>query len=269
MSRLAKQVAEIGVTDTLAAQDTPVHRLDPRAKLAATVLYLGVVVSFDRFTVSALIPLVFFPVYLCASGRIPPGYIFRKMVWVSPFALAAAAVNPFLDTQPLTTFCGMNISAGQVSFLSVILRFALTVGATLALLAVTGFYRLVWAAERLGLPKVLAVQLMFFFRYLFVLAAEAIRMMRARSLRTFSNRGMGLRSYGPLTGRLLLRTLDRAERIYTAMTARGFAGTVHSLSPHRFRMRDGIFVAGWTLFFATVRWIDLPAALGRAAMEWM
>ena len=269
MSRLAKQVAEIGVTDTLAAQDTPVHRLDPRAKLAATLLYLVVVISFERHTVSALIPLVFFPVYLCASGHIPPGYIFRKMVWVSPFALAAAAVNPFLDTQPLTALCGVEISAGQMSFISVMLRFALTVGATLALLAVTGFYRLVWAAERLGLPKVLAVQLMFFFRYLFVLAAEAVRMMRARSLRTFSKRGMGLRSFGPLAGRLLLRTLDRAERIYTAMIARGFSGTVHAFSPLRFRFRDGMFVVGWALFFAAARWIDLPAALGRAAMERM
>ena len=126
----------------------------------------------------------------------------------------------------------------------------------------TGFYPLLRAAEGLGAPRVLVVQLMFFFRYLFVLADEAIRMMRARSLRTFAGRGAGISSFGPLTGRLLLRTLDRAERIHRSMIARGFSGEIHLCRPLRFRATDGVFVLFWLIFFAASRSVDLSTVIG-------
>ena len=61
------------------------------------------------------------------------------------------------------------------------------------------------------------------YRYLFVLFDEADRMKRARASRTFSK--SGLRSWNVLSGiigQLFIRSSERAERIYSAMCARGW-----------------------------------------------
>ena len=65
---------------------------------------------------------------------------------------------------------------------------AITVVA-LILIAVTGFNAVCLALDKLGTPRVFVVQLVFLYRYMFVLVDEAARMVRARSLRTFEGGG--------------------------------------------------------------------------------
>ena len=76
--------------------------------------------------------------------------------------------------------------------------------------------------ERLGAPDVFATQLLFLYRYIFVLGEEAMSMTRARALRSFGGRGMGMRVYGLMLGHLLLRTYDRAQRVYLRHAQPGF-----------------------------------------------
>jgi len=56
-----------------------------------------------------------------------------------------------------------------VSFLSIMLRFTLTVASALLLVATTGFNGVCLALDTLGAPKAFVVQLFFLYRYLFVL----------------------------------------------------------------------------------------------------
>jgi cobalt/nickel transport system permease protein len=61
------------------------------------------------------------------------------------------------------------------------------------------------------------------YRYLFVLIDEGERLSRARMSRTFStNRVRKWQALGSLIGQLFVRSTERAERIYAAMTARGW-----------------------------------------------
>jgi cobalt/nickel transport system permease protein len=105
------------------------------------------------------------------------------------------------------------------------IRFTLTVSGALVLIASTGFNSVCMAVEKMGAPRSFAVQLLFLYRYIFVLADEASRMVRARALRTFGRGGTGMRVFTSMIGQLLLRTLDRAQRIHLAMRCRGFDGT--------------------------------------------
>jgi cobalt/nickel transport system permease protein len=118
------------------------------------------------------------------------------------------------------------------------------------------------ALARLGVPQVLTAQLLFLYRYAFVLGGEASRMATARELRS-NGRALALSAYGPLLGHLLLRAYERAQRIHWAMTARGFDGELRSLRTLRWSPRDTAFALGWCLFFLLVRLVDLPQALGR------
>jgi cobalt/nickel transport system permease protein len=158
-----------------------------------------------------------------------------------------------LDRQPFGAVGPFHVTGGWVSFASILLRFLLTVGAALALVACTGMNRLGAGLGRLGVPRVFVVQLLFLYRYLFVVSDEGGKMLRSVEMRSEKGRPLRLSAYGPLLGTLLLRSLDRAERIYRAMVARGFDGEVRELGRTPFRLADALFVCGWLVFFFVAR----------------
>jgi cobalt/nickel transport system permease protein len=269
MGAIEKQFYDIGLLDTLAAQDTAVHRIDPRAKLITTLVFIAIVVSFGKYEISALLPFVLYPVYLLAAGNLPPGYILKKIALVSPFAIMVGIFNPLLDQETLLKIGELSVSGGWVSFSSILIRFTLTVGAAMTFVAVTGFNAVCMALERLGAPRFFAMQLLFLYRYLFVLVEEAVSMVRARSLRVFEGKGMGLPAYGSLLGHLLLRTLDRAQRIHTAMWCRGFDGTIRIMKPLSMGRRELLFIFGWVALFVLFRLVNVPLYLEGVIVEFM
>jgi cobalt/nickel transport system permease protein len=96
---------------------------------------------------------------------------------------------------------------------------------------------------------------------------EAVRMVRARSLRIFNGRGMGMTTYASLLGHLLLRTLDRAQRIYSAMWCRGFDGTIRTTKRLSFGRAEYLFMLVWISLFMIMRFKNLPLYLGEYVTE--
>lgn len=254
---------ELGSMDELGRMDTPVHRLDARAKAVVTLAYIAVLMSFDRYQLSALTPFALFPLAMLSMGQLPVRPLARKIAVAAPFAILVGLFNPWLDREPVATVGPWVISGGWLSFASILVRFTLTVGAALILVATTGMYRLGAGLERLGLPQLFVTQLLFLYRYLFVVADEGGRMVRSVRLRSAGSEALSLRVYGSLVGHLLLRSMDRADRVHRAMVARGFDGEVRTLDPGRFRWTETIFVIGWLSFFAVARWWNIAELSGR------
>jgi len=253
---------DIGRLDQLAQQHTPMHRLDPRAKVLTTMAFIVAVVSFPKYEVAGLVPFLVFPVMFATVGQLPLALIIRKVVVVAPFAVMVGIFNPFFDREILIRLGSIGISGGWVSFASIMLRFCLTIGMAFVLIATTSFQGVCLALLRLGLPKVLTVQLLFLYRYIFVLGDEAIRVVRARALRSFAGRGLGIRVFASVVGHLLLRTLQRAQRVHLAMLSRGFDGEMRMLRPWQVCAVDVVFVLGWWAAFAVMRMYNLPQLLG-------
>ncbi len=267
MAKLDQQFFDIGYMDTLSSQQTSIHRLDSRAKLITSFVFITTVISFGKYEISALLPYLSYPVFLAAKGNVPPVYLLKKLLLVSPFAVMIGIFNPFMDRDILIQIGQLSISGGWVSFFSILIRFSLTVGAALTLIAVTGFNAVCQALDKLGTPRAFVVQLVFLYRYVFVLVDEAARMVRARSLRSFEGSGSGLKSYGPLVGNLLLRTMDRAQRIYMAMCSRGFDGEIRIIKPSRFGSTELGFTLGWSTLFIIMRVYNIPTLMGSVVME--
>ncbi|WP_136513517.1 cobalt ECF transporter T component CbiQ [Geomonas edaphica] len=248
--------------DRLAGGDTVLHRLDPRAKVLATLIFILCVVSFGRYELSALVPFLIYPAVLIAIGRLPAGYLASRVFLVFPFVVAVGIFNPFLDREVLFRLGDIGVTGGWISFASIMLRTALTVAAALTLTALTGFVPICRALVGLGMPKVFAMQLLFLYRYLFVLADEGGRAARAREMRSFGGKGRGLASYAPLLGHLLLRTWQRAERTHMAMLARGYNGMLPAAESRRPGLSDFLFILFWGGLLITLRLCNLPRLLG-------
>jgi len=249
--------------DELGRRDSPVHRLDARAKTLVTLVFVAVVMSFPRHAIAALTPFLLYPVVLLSLGGIPLADIGRKLLLAAPFAVVVGLFNPLLDRQPVLSLGPWMVTGGWLSFLSILLRFVLTVGAALTLVACTGVYRLGAGLRQIGVPRVFVMQLLFLYRYLFVVAEDGGKLQRSVAVRSPTPRALSLRTYGSLVGHLLLRSLDRADRIHRAMLARGFDGEIRVLNVPSLRWSDGLFVAGCYLAFLAARRWDLAAALGR------
>jgi len=258
---------DIGRLDRLSYRDTFVHRLDPRIKVIAAILFLFTVISFPKYEVVALVPFFLFPALIMTIGDIPVPFILRKVLLVSPFAVLIGIFNPLLDATTVAVIYGIPVSAGFLSFLSILLKFALTVSAALLLIATTSFPAVCHALRRLGFPAIFVTQLLFLYRYLFVLMEEAMRIIRARDMRSFGTRGTEIKVFARLIGTLLFRTVDRAERIYHAMLSRGFMGDIPSLRKYHITTIDLAYLAMTIVFLVIFRFFRVTEGIGRIAQE--
>lgn len=235
---------------------------DARAKLIVSFAFVVTVVSFDRYTVAALLPLMVFPWLTAAAAGIAWGPILRKLLIASPFALMVGLFNPWFDTTTILRFGGLDISGGWVSLASILLRFALTMSAALLLVATTGVPGISAALARLGVPAAFCTQLLFLYRYAFVLGEQAGKLLTAVQMRGMDRARLGLRTWAALLTQLLLRAFDRAQTIHLAMLARGFTGTLPVREPRRWSAADTRYTLGWCVVFVVLRSLDLPRALG-------
>ena len=249
--------------DRLATRDSSLHRRDPRAKLLVALLAIVLAVSFPPRAVSAMLPLLVLPFVWFMQSGMPAGFFFRQLRMALPFVFFVAIFNPLFDRQTVLTLGGVGISGGWLSFASIMIRFLLSISCMVLLVASTGFNAFCAGLSRLGLPRILVVQLLLLYRYIFLLGEEAQRMRQAYALRALSDKGVQFRVIESLLGQLLLRVMARGERIHQAMLCRGFTGEMPVRRNFHWRRADTLFVLGWAAWLLLVRFGDVPARIGR------
>ncbi len=258
----AEAQSRIRFLDESAQNNTVLHGLNPFVTLMVTLLFIFSVVSFDKYAFSALLPFALFPLYTTLVGEIPLKVL---GVWLKaslPLLIGLGLLNPFLDTRQILILPHVSISAGWVSYLSLLAKGGLTITASLGLIAVTGLPRLGLALRRLGFPRIMVLQLLLMGRYTTLLLEEGNRILEAWQLRAPGQKGLPPSVWGPLMGQWLMRSLDRSHRIYQAMKLRGFSGEypqppLPSLTP-----RDWGHLLFWTTYFLINRAVNLPQLLG-------
>lgn len=244
--------------DRFAQNDSPIHRLDARAKLVAIVAYTVVLLSFGYHSVAALAPMAILPLAMLWFARVPVWFALRRVLILSPLLLTLALAGPLYDASPRVVAFGPwsgVIRGGWLTAAVVVAEFALSIFALTALMSTTPFALLLEAMRRLRVPKALVMQLGFLYRYLFVLIDEAMRLRLARDFRGAARAPLGrrLRAAGGAIGSLFIRTLEHSERIHLAMRFRGYRGEPYGLQHLRFTARDALFLGLTTAYLAACR----------------
>ncbi|BBB89466.1 MAG TPA: cobalt ECF transporter T component CbiQ [Methylomusa anaerophila] len=263
MLKIESNWLDLRLLDDLAAQDTVIHRLDPGTKLLTTLIFIIIVSSFPKYEITGLVPLFFYPFALISLGNLPSAHLLKRLLLVSPFVIFVGILNPIFDQTPVAKIGSVLISGGWISFIAITVKLSLTVTAALILVATTGMNAICSALLRVGVPKAIVVQLLFMYRYLHVLIEEFARTVQAYSLRSFHGGGIHFKAWGSLLGQLLLRTIERAQRIYQSMLCRGFDGDVRIVRSSQIRSFDLLYVLGWTGFILLARFFNIPQYLGK------
>lgn len=189
---------------------SPIHRLRAGSKLAAALLLVLTAVAVPLTSWPLFLALGVLLLLIAAVSRLPTMFLLRRMLLLEPFVLGVALL---VLLQP----------NGLMLFLLVLLRSTLCLFTMVLLAATTPFPDLLAVLRWLRLPRLLVTTLALMYRYLFVLADEAMCMHRARMSRSFtSRRWPGWKALATVIAQLFVRATARAERIYAAMLARGY-----------------------------------------------
>jgi cobalt/nickel transport system permease protein len=203
--------------------DGPLHRLDARVKLVATLAFVVTVVATPVGSWRPLAAEAMALAFVVGLSGVPPRELLAR--WLGFVALVGFLALMVAPAHPRRAELGL----GAV-VLTILAKNSLAFLATLVLVNVTPFRKLLVGLRRLGMPPVLVATLQFMYRYLHVLADELDRMVKARRSRTF--RRSGRLDWGLLTGLigvLFVRAFERGERVHAAMIARGWDGTIRTL----------------------------------------
>jgi len=261
---LLRTLATMNALGRNADSSTPLGRRNVCAKILVTAVFLLTMLSMPLARLSGLLLFAIYPIVAAACGGAGYAPLFRRSLVVLPLVVFIGLFNLLYDREPLFSAGGATVTRGCVTFLSIAVRGLLSVQALLLLVASTGYVRLCRGLGRLGLPSVFVVQLLLVYRYLQVIAEEALSMRRARDARSFGRRSYPLRVWGRMIGQLLLRTFERSVRIGRAMSARGFTGRMPDAPGPAapWTRGDTLFLAGWSAALLLLRLLQPAERLG-------
>ncbi len=239
--------------DKFAYQDSAIHRLDARIKFIAAVAYSLVVISLPKTSLSLVLCSLVGPFAVLVIAEIPLKFILRQMIIVSPFIVMLALTSIFYDrTEVVKPFGPFKITTtvGVLRCISIVLKFAVTITTLMALICTTKFNLLLTAMNKLGMPRLLTIELGLLYRYIFVLIDKAQHILRARAIRKLRNLGFKreLKISGAMAGSLFLSSLETSSRVNMAMDARGFDGQFRCISQLKIGRGDYVFITAFVSY---------------------
>jgi cobalt/nickel transport system permease protein len=234
--------------DQYSGLDSFVHRLDPRTKLLGSLAFVLALVLTPPGNWRL------FAVYLCVIAglvwlsRLPVKYVLKRSLVIFPFVIMIAIFVPFFKQGQVAA--GYDIGAWHIAvtyeglavLVNVVVKSWLCILCLIVLSSSTKFEELLHGMSRLKVPQVFVQITSFMYRYMFVIADQAMRMQMARDSRNFGmNRSNIFRTIGNMVGMLFIRSYERAERIYAAMLSRGYNGEIVEMNKLKFQLPDAYF----------------------------
>jgi len=254
--------------ETFAHGSSLLHRLDPRVRVVLAVLLTFSLAIIDNIGLAA--GGAGLGAVLILAAKYPPLQVLQRLAMVNLFILLVWLLLPF-------SFAGGNIQVAfklgpfTASWEGIRLALLITVKSNaivlvnLALLCSMRMITMVRALENLYVPGKLCQILFFSLRYFQVIHAEYHRLHDAMRVRGFrpSTSLHTLRTYGQLVSMLLIRSLNRGQRVYEAMLCRGYTGRLHTIQEFVLARTDKLFLISGllvtVLFWAL--WVVNRAAL--------
>ncbi len=257
-------MSHIQVLDVHQEGDSPIHRRDARVKLVLTLASIVVITALPAGAWPSYLLVLLAIGFFLGVSRISPVLVLKRSLVAVPFAMAALTL---IFTREGTTVLAVELAQwtvsisyeGIIAFSSILIKAWLSVLIATMLVTSTSFPDLVSAMRSLRVPKVLVSIISFMYRYIFIIADEALRLHRAREARSASPKGTAqgsilwkTRVLGGMIGSLFLRSYERSERIHAAMLSRGFDGAIRTLRPRELGPGDLLVTGAFLVYLLVV-----------------
>jgi cobalt/nickel transport system permease protein len=221
------------------ATDSCIGRMDARWRLAAIVLVMAAIAPLRSLTAAAA-AFAMAMALLILSGLSVRWYASR-LAGVLLFLLLVLVVLPFTMSGDMAPLGPVEVSLqGLQAAGRIILKALALVALALVLLACCPFEQTAKAMHALRVPGLLVQLLLLTYRYVRLFAEQLHKLRLALRTRGYRNR-MNRHSYRTIahvSGTLLVRSYERAERVSQAMRSRGYDGRWRHLGVFTTRPAD-------------------------------
>jgi cobalt/nickel transport system permease protein len=266
MDRIDHAASELREMDDLAALSSPIHSIHPLAKLIVTISYIILTVSFSKYDLSGLIVMLLYPVIIFSISGIPIKTCFYKLRIVLPLVCAVGLFNPFFDKAPLMSIGSIAVSGGVISMITLMLKGMFCLTASFILVATTTMDAICAALRKIRMPGMIVTLLLLTYRYISVMIDEVSVMATAYKLRAPGQKGVHYSAWGSFLGQLLLRSMDRAEEMYSSMQLRGFSGEFQYADVSPAKPKDYLYTVFAVGIFFLFRMINIATLFGGIAL---
>jgi cobalt/nickel transport system permease protein len=259
---IERSIRDLREMDTLASGDSPIHAVSAGVKLLVTVVYILTVVSFDKYNMSGLLFMLLYPAVLFAVSGTGVSMCFYKLRFVLPLVCAVGIFNPILDRTPAFPLGSFVVTTGMISMVTLMTKGVLCLMASFLLMATTKIDSLCAALRKLHVPAMMVSLLQLTYRYVGVMTDELAVMTDAYHLRAPGQKGIHISAWGSFLGQLLLRSMDRAQELFSSMMLRGYHEHFHYADIRPFSLRDGLYLLGCLAVFLLLRLFPAAQLLG-------
>lgn len=232
--------------------------IDPRIKLLSTLAVLVMVISSSGFIFPLVVAALAVALCLLMGVRpkaiafrfAEPGFIIVMIVLLKLFCTGHTPIFSF-------SLFGLEIVGHREGLLEGVLIASRITGAV-AVVTVLGFAtpftEMMAAFAWLRVPREFIEIALFAWRYLFLLCDDARVIYSAQKNRLgYSNYRQGLRSFGALTGSLVIKAFDNSRNVTTAMVQRGYDGNLPMFRHKPFKRTEVAFLV---LFIAAMAFVQ-------------
>ena len=245
---------------------SPLHRWDPRLKLVGLLVLIFAFSYIRDLRMLAAMVAVTAAIYL--TSRLPVRFLLSRLRYPSLFLIVVIATLPFVSGQTVIWSLGpLDLrQEGLLATLLIAVRFLAILTVGLVLFGTAPLLTTIKALRALRLPSILTDMTLLFFRYLYEFGNSLRKMQTSMHLRGFKGRRLSphsLRFLAWLSGSILVRSYERSEWVYKAMTLRGYGYAPHPES--QFQARFGDAVALGTVLLVAAAFIAGDILLGHGA----
>ena len=235
---------------------------DPRLRIVAAAAFAVATVACHWIPVLLLALCI--SVCFMLAERLPLGKTLKRMAAMDGFIVFLLLLLPFtVPGDAIFTVWGFVASwEGVHQAVTIALKANAVVLMLMVLVGTLEAVTFGHALHALRVPAALVHLLLFTIRYVDVLHEEYLRLRQAMKARGFkpSNSLHTYRTFGYLVGMMLVRALERSERILDAMKCRGFTGAIPLLAKFEFSRRDAAFATLMIAIMGLIFWLEYSYA---------
>lgn len=248
-------LGEMCSIDREASKEGWLNEMHPLVKLLVTIWYICFVISFQNNMLTGILSMSLYLIICFLMADISLYKCLKRMRTVL-FAFFVFGGANILFSENLST--GVTGTAGFWC------KGVMSVFAVYILIVTTSIDDICEALRMLHIPELPVTVVMLIYRYINILIKETKRLSESYFVLSPGQKGIHVKAWGQFAGNLMLRSIDRAKRVYDSMNMAGYEWRMLSGNHKKYRPGAGslIWLFVWMGVIAVLRIIPVFELVG-------
>lgn len=255
MNRFDNMLGEMCCIDREAAKEGWLNEMHPLVKLFVTIWYICFVISFKNNMLTGILSMSVYLIICFLMADISICKCLKRMRTVL-FAFFIIGGANILFSE--------NFSTGVTGAAGFWCKGVMSVFAVYILIITTSVDDICEALRIVHVPGLLVTVIMLIYRYINILIKETKRLSESYFVLSPGQKGIHIKAWGQFAGNFMLRSIDRAKRVYDSMNMAGYEWRILSGNHKKYKLGAGslIWLFAWTGIVAVFRMVPVFELVG-------